>query len=119
MILEPAEQPWQTPAVNHPRRGDAGESCVCDCRLGVNECVGIMRVAVEREQAARFTGAIGKLVIEILAGGIAVDLDRDAASSNTRSQAAMMPGRVSPMRPRGWASTCTPGVRTAATMRSV
>jgi len=122
VILQPAEQPRKIPAINHPRRGDAGESCVRDRGVGVDECLGIMGVAVEREHAARFTGAIGELVIEILTSGIAVDLiatPRAAASANTLSQSAIMPGRESDMRPRGWASTCTPGVRTAANMRSV
>src|SRR5687768_5184447 len=50
-----------------------------DCGVGIDECLTVMRVAVEREQAARFASAIGKLIIEILAGRIAVDFDGDAA----------------------------------------
>src|SRR5688572_4236779 len=77
VILQPTEQTWQIPAIDHPRRGDAGESCVRDRGVGVDECLSIVRVAVQCEQAARFAGAIGEVVIKILASGIAVELDRD------------------------------------------
>ncbi len=86
MIIQPAEQPWQIPAIDHPRCGDAGESCVRDRCVGVDECLSIVGVAVECEQAARFTGAVGELVIEILAGGIAVDFDRDIAPPLPRTR---------------------------------
>jgi len=47
--------------------------------VGVDDRIGIVGVAVGREQTTRFTGAIGELVIEILASGIAVELDCAAA----------------------------------------
>jgi|SRR5688572_8695001 len=97
-ILQPRQQPGEFPAIDDPRRGNAGEPRMRNRRVRTDERLAVVRVAVERKQAARVTGAFREFVIEILAGGITVismATPSAAASSNTRCQSAMMPERAS------------------------
>ena len=52
---------------------------MCERGLRVGQLRRRVRVAVEREETARFEGAGGQRVIEVLSRRIAIDLDRDAA----------------------------------------
>ena len=54
---------------------------MCQCRVCVRELRRRVRIAIEREEAARFKGAGGQRVIEVLSRWIAIDLNRDAALS--------------------------------------
>src|SRR5262249_60139239 len=77
LLLRPFEQPGRRPGVDHARRGNAGEPRVRQRIILVPQLAARMRVAVEREQAAGVERLARERVIQVLAIGIAVELDRD------------------------------------------
>ena len=77
LASQPLQQRRRVPAVDDPRGGDAREPRVRPRDVRVPELVGVVRVAVQREEAAGVERLRGHLVIQILPRRVAVDLDRD------------------------------------------
>src|SRR5262245_18561126 len=75
----PIEQPLHRPAVDDAVGWDACKPRVSDGCLRVGELFGAVGIAVEGEQAPALDGEPCKIVIDVLARGVAVDLDRHMA----------------------------------------
>jgi hypothetical protein len=77
---------------------------MCERDLGIRELRSGVRIAVQREDAPRFEGARRHRVIEVLARGITVNLDRDASLRGRRKYDF-------PVRYQARARSCDPTAR--------
>src|SRR6185436_18854377 len=78
-IREPRQEPIQRPAVHDALGWNTGKPRMRDRGLGIGELCRGVRIAVEREEASCGERTPCQHVVQILAGGIAVNLDGHTA----------------------------------------